>query len=90
MVSIPDRYIKPSDSQQYIFMSSCHPFYCRKCIPYSQVLTLNRISSNNELFDKRCMTYRKKALRKWIQWENGTQRNTASESYAQRCTFREN
>ena len=36
------------------------------------------------------MTYRKKALRKWIQWENGIQRNTASESYAQRCTFREN
>ena len=34
--------------------SSCHPFYCKKGIPYSQALRLNRICSNNKFFDKRC------------------------------------
>ena len=46
-------YVKPTDSHQYLLSSSCHPFYCKKGIPYSQALKLNRISSNNEFFDKR-------------------------------------
>ena len=49
-----DLYVKPTDSHQYLLSSSCHPFYCKKGIPYSQALRLNRICSNNELFDKRC------------------------------------
>ena len=46
--------IKPTDSHRYLLSSSCHPFYCKKGIPYSQALRLNRICSNNEFFDKRC------------------------------------
>ena len=49
-----DLYVKPTDSHQYLLSSSCHPFYCKKGIPYSQALRLNRICSNNEFFDKRC------------------------------------
>ena len=49
-----DLYMKPTDSHQYLLSSSCHPFYCKKGIPYSQALRLNRICSNNEFFDKRC------------------------------------
>ena len=35
-----DLYIKPTDSHQYLLSSSCHPFYCKKGIPYSQALRL--------------------------------------------------
>ena len=49
-----DLYVKSTDSHQYLLSSSCHPFYCKKGIPYSQALRLNRICSNNEFFDKRC------------------------------------
>ena len=49
-----DLYVKPTDSHQYLLSSSCHPFYCKKGIPYSQALRLNRFCSKNELFDKRC------------------------------------
>ena len=48
-----DLYVKPTDSHQYLLPSSCHPFYCKKGIPYSQALRLNRICSN-KFFDKRC------------------------------------
>ena len=48
-----DLYVKPTDSHQYLW-SPCHPFYGKNGIPYSQALRLNRICSNNELFDKRC------------------------------------
>ena len=41
------------DSHQYLLPSSCHPFYCKKAIPYSQALRLNRICSNNKFYDKR-------------------------------------
>ena len=48
-----DLYAKHTDSHQYLLLSSCHPFYCKKGISYSQALRLNRICSNNEFFDKR-------------------------------------
>ena len=38
-----DLYVKPTDSHQCLLSSSCHPFYCKKGIPYSQALRLNRI-----------------------------------------------
>ena len=65
-----DLYVKPTDSHQYLLSSSCHPFYCKKGIPYSQALRLNRICSNNEFFDKRCNDLEKYLLegatvRKW-------------------------
>ena len=42
-----DLYVKPTESHQYLLSSSCHPFYCKKGIQYSQALILNRICSNN-------------------------------------------
>ena len=47
-------YVKPTDSHQYLLSSSCHSFYYKKGILYSQTLRLNRICSNTEFFDKRC------------------------------------
>ena len=38
-----DLFVKPTDSHQYLQSSSCHPFDCKKGIPYSQALRLNRI-----------------------------------------------
>ena len=35
-----DLYVKHTDSHQYLLWSSCHPFYCKKGIPYSQALGL--------------------------------------------------
>ena len=49
-----DLYVKPTDSHQYLLSSSFHPFYCKKGISYNQALTLNRVCSNNEFFDKSC------------------------------------
>ena len=57
-----DLYVKPTDSHQYLLSSSCHPFYCKKGIPYSQALRLNRIYSNNEFFDRRCYDLEKYLL----------------------------
>ena len=47
-----DLYVKPTYIHQYLQSSSCHPFHCKKGIPFSQALRLNRICSVT--FDKRC------------------------------------
>ena len=39
-----DLYVKPTDSHQYLLSSSCHPFYCKKGIPYSHALRLREVS----------------------------------------------
>ena len=41
--------------------TSCHPCHWKKGIPYSQALRLNRICSDNEIFDRRCND-----LEKWL------------------------
>ena len=51
---ITDLYVKPTDTHQYLEATSCHPTHCKTSIPYSQALRLNRICSENDLFDKRC------------------------------------
>ena len=49
-----DLYVKLTDSHRYLECSSCHNFHCRKGIPYSQPLRLNRICSDISSFDKGC------------------------------------
>ena len=49
-----DLYTKPTDTHQYLHSTSCHPFYCKKSIPYSQTLRLSRICSDRGKFDERC------------------------------------
>ena len=56
-----DLYLKSTDSHQYIHSSSCHPYHCKKGIPYSQALRLNRIYSYPSSFDRRCND-----LEKWL------------------------
>ena len=49
-----DLYIKPTDTHQYLHVSSYHVYHSKKSIPYSQALRLNRICSENSLYDNHC------------------------------------
>ena len=49
-----DLYVKPTDTHQYLHASLSHVSHCKKSIPFSQALRLNRICSENVFFDKRC------------------------------------
>ena len=51
---ITDVYIEPTDTHQYLHVSSCHVFRSKKSIPFSQALRFNKISYQNAFFDKRC------------------------------------
>ena len=51
---VTDLYVKPTDTHQYLHVSSCHVSHCKKSMPFSQALRLNRICSENAIFDKRC------------------------------------
>ena len=52
-VTETDLYVESTDSHQYLQSTLCHPFHCRKGIPYSQALKLNCICSETNYFDKR-------------------------------------
>ena len=56
-----DVYVKPTDSYQYLYSSSCHPPHCKKSTLYSQALRLNQICSKNNFFDFHCNN-----LEKWL------------------------
>ena len=45
---ITDLYRKPSDRNQYLLTSSCHPIQCTENIPYSLAMRINRICSEIE------------------------------------------
>ena len=51
---VTDLDVKPTDKHQYLHATSCHVACCKKSIPFSQTLCLNRICSENAFFDKRC------------------------------------
>ena len=46
-----DLHIKPTDTQ-FLDSTSCHPYHCKKSLPYSQALRYNSICSDNKKFDK--------------------------------------
>ena len=56
-----DLYVKATDSHQHLHSSSYHPYHCKKGIPYSQALRLNRICSDPISFDRR-----RNDLEKWL------------------------
>ena len=43
-----DLHIKPTDTHQFLDATSCHPYHCKKSIPYSQALRYKRICSDNK------------------------------------------
>ena len=47
-----DLFVKPTNTYQFLELSSSHTCHCKEGIPYSQALRLNRICSDNESFDK--------------------------------------
>ena len=49
-----DFSVKPTNTHHFLDPSFSHPYHCKKGIPYSPVLRLNRICSDNESFDERC------------------------------------
>ena len=49
-----DKLSRTPDTHQYLHASSCHVYHSKKSILYSQALRLNRICSENLLYDKRC------------------------------------
>ena len=56
-----DLFVQPTDTHQFLDPTSCHPYQCKKGIPYSQVLRVNSICSDNENFDRRSSD-----LEKWF------------------------
>ena len=48
-----DLYVKLTDTHQHLYASLCHVSHCKKSIPFSQALRLNKICSENAFFDKR-------------------------------------
>ena len=51
---VTDLYVRPTGTHHYLHASLCHDSHYKKSIPFSQDLLLNRICSENTLFDKRC------------------------------------
>ena len=54
-------FVKPTDTHQFLDLTSSHPYHCKKGIPYNQALKFNKICSDNTNFDKRCND-----LEKWL------------------------
>ena len=47
-------YVKPTDTHQYLYSSSCHPYHCKMGILFCETLRLNTICSDSISFDRRC------------------------------------
>ena len=46
-------YVKPTDKHQYLCMDSFHSKHCKASIPFSQVLRLQRICSEDRFYEQR-------------------------------------
>ena len=49
-----DLHVNPADTHQYLHSSSYHRYHCKKGIPYSQTVRLNRIYSDRTSLERRC------------------------------------
>ena len=49
---ITDLFTKPTDSHNYLHYSLCHPIHTKKGLPYSQLVHVRRICTNDEDFEK--------------------------------------
>ena len=76
-----DLYVKPTDTHQFLHPSSCHPFHCKKAIPFSQALRLNRICSNDDEFETRC-----EDLYDWLM-ERGYKHKLVEDQIKRACDF---
>ena len=65
-----DLHIKPNDTHQFLYSISCHPYHCKKSMPYSQALRYNRICSDNKKFDQSCNKLEKWLMEKGIAFLN--------------------
>ena len=52
---------KETTGSDFFDSISCHPYHCEKSILYSQDLIYNRIGSDNQKVDPRCID-----LEKWL------------------------
>ena len=76
-----DLYVKPTDTHQFLHPSSCHPFHCKKAIPFSQALRLNRICSDDIDFENRC-----EDLYDWLR-ERGYKHKIVEDQIKRACEF---
>ena len=65
-----DLFVKPTDKHQFLNPSSCHPYHCKKGTFYSQASRLNKICSDNEDFERRCIVFGEMAYGKRIEQKN--------------------
>ena len=49
-----DLFIKLTHTYQFLDLTSCHPYHCKKGIRYSQFLRVNRICLDTDAFDRHC------------------------------------
>ena len=90
-----DFFVKLTDTNQILDPTSSHPYLCKKGIPYSQALRLNRTCSDNTRFDQSSNNlqkwlmergYSEKMLRKQVSKARGLSRNDLLEREKQQMS----
>ena len=80
-----DLFSKETDTHQFLHFKSCHPFKCKKPIPYSQAIRIKRICSEEHILEGRLYDlktwflkqgYSEKLVDQGIQRVNGIDRNS--------------